>query len=172
VKLTGQIAGFLGASKLFSTGSVYTSHNMKCGSRFKCFRVAGESTRLRAAVNGIWERRWTACSNKRRVPLRDIAGDSLDSSAAEASSRLGRSLRGEARRPVDNAKGRRRCCSVQDKVQGLKGEVRSPTWRNRSARAPPFRETPSPLLLHGPRRQHKVKRALPGPAASSKAASA
>jgi hypothetical protein len=51
-----------------------------------------ESARLRATLKVIRERLWAACSNERRVPFRDIAGDSLDRPAADASLRLGRSL--------------------------------------------------------------------------------
>jgi hypothetical protein len=63
-----------------------------------------ESARLRATLKGIRELLWAACSNERRVRFRDIAGDSLDRPAADPSLRLGRSLTGEARRDVDNAK--------------------------------------------------------------------
>jgi hypothetical protein len=93
------------------------------------------SARLRARLKGNRERLWAACSNERRVPFRDIAGDNLDRPAEDARLRLGRSLRGETRREVDNAKSRRPPCSVQVKAHRMKGEVRSPIWRNAALRS-------------------------------------
>jgi hypothetical protein len=84
-----------------------------------------ESARLRAALYGIRVRLWAASSNERRVPLRGNAGDSLDRPATDASLRLGRSLRGEERREVDNAKCRQPPCSSQVNKHRMKGKIRS-----------------------------------------------